>query len=333
MKRVVVILIPVFWVLFSCDNDEQLDQSEVIASLDFDDGVANVEVTNSHCIVSSEGTLYFVDVSIPQTPAVVSSLDLEVGWISDILTGQNYLYASVGYDGLRIVDISDPLEPELIGSYIPSPPPDYNLGDLVKIDDLIYALEWNGGLRIFDVSTPTDPIWVNDFCSIYYYQAAAASGSYLYLLRSSQGIEIVNIEDPLLPAVIGFLENTDEWSGGLAVQNDYIYISSHHQGLHVVDAADPENPVVCGSCPASGGGTDVYVQGSKAYVCTIMCDGAISDSPSDACGVVVFDISDPVNPAYLEHTKEITDACDVCKSGEYLYIAGDEKLYIVYDGQ
>ncbi len=65
----------------------------------------------------------------------------------------DYAYLATGETGLEILDISDPENPEWIGTY--DTPGDSRYVKVV--DDIAYVCDLQGGLRIVDVSDPRHP--------------------------------------------------------------------------------------------------------------------------------------------------------------------------------
>jgi len=74
-----------------------------------------------------------------------------------VVTEGNYAYVASGYNGVHILDISDPFQPVEVGSY----PIDGILTVLELSGDRLYAGTFGGspawGVYVLDVSDPTHP--------------------------------------------------------------------------------------------------------------------------------------------------------------------------------
>ena len=134
------------------------------------------------------------------------------------------------------------------------------------------------------------------------------SGDYAYLfLTDDAGFYIINISDPLNPAIEG---NCDLPVGisqnkGIHVTGNYAYVANGTEGLKVIDVSNPSNPGVVATVARNY--TDVFLQGNYAY--------AIEYIPVWDSKLWVIDISDPENPVER-------GSCDT-KSSQSVTVAGD----------
>lgn len=159
-----------------------------------------------------ESGLRVVDVSSPVAPVEVGSLLLQ-GHACDVVVAGAYAYVAAEFAGLRIVDISTPSNPELVGSYISE-----GVIDAVDVNPpdahgKIYAyLDETAGLRVVDVTTPSNP----KMRGLYQFRhgvgdvAVAAADpqgrTYAYLAVARDGLRVVDVSDPLVPAEVGSID-------------------------------------------------------------------------------------------------------------------------------
>lgn len=77
----------------------------------------------------------------------------------DVVVTGNTAYVADQVDGLQVIDISDPANPALLGSFNTS---GFALGIAVA-GNLVYIADSSSGLQIIDVSDPTTPSLVGTY--------------------------------------------------------------------------------------------------------------------------------------------------------------------------
>jgi hypothetical protein len=224
----------------------------------------------------------------------------------------NYAYiANADDDGLHIVDISDPTNPLLIGSYEPEGYIDFSdvhvVGNYAYIVDMI-----SDSLDIVDISDPTTPtrtgsIEIDDPGNV------QIVGSYAYVSARSDGLQIVDVSDPVTPVLISSIE-TMGTARDVQVVDEHAYIAQY-RSLQVMNISDPTNPILSGNIeiemPGDGDVSSLQVTGNYAYVAI------------DGSGLRVVDISDPASPSLAGsyHTSLPHSVNDVQVEGRYAYVS------------
>ncbi|MFA5165972.1 MAG: tail fiber domain-containing protein [Candidatus Paceibacterota bacterium] len=112
------------------------------------------------------GGLYVIDISSSTNPVLTGNVAVNTGsnHVFDIVVRGKYAYLAADGDGLKIVDISNPASPAVVGTYYsagPTNPSGYAAGVYVSgkyayLADLSDGLD-NGGMKIIDISDPTSP--------------------------------------------------------------------------------------------------------------------------------------------------------------------------------
>jgi hypothetical protein len=214
------------------------------------------------CIGKSMGEkrLYIADISSPSDPFLVSSLDLPcVGPPCDqydhidlsvqgdyaAISGTKW-NSSSDFATLVIVDISDPLTPGVLGSYV-CPVASSNFGGIALSGNYAYLAvsdhsiedDRRVGLRIIDISDPAHPVEISHYISNVSGSAKdlIIRGNYAYLTEDR--LTIVDIANPLNPFEVasvdlGFVEAGYQ----LAISGDYAYMGN----LRIFDISDPGFP-------------------------------------------------------------------------------------------
>jgi len=199
----------------------------------------------------------------------------------------NYAYIADHYNGLNIVEVSNPTAPRMIGNY----DTDGKTYDVLVRNRLAYLAD--NGLLILDVADPSTPKLIGYYKNNNESFSITIKDTLAYLGHVDSPLRILNIADPSNPTVIG--EFPRNGSGGYGIDafidDTLAYINCGgflHQGrkirFAIVDISDPTNPVFISglSIPSTTRGIEKY--GDYVY----------TNAQSD--GIYIIDVSDPEAP-------------------------------------
>lgn len=232
--------------------------------------------------------LYVIDVSAPGAPTVVGTVNEGSGF--DIKTWQQYAYTVTGgpdggQDLGRIIDLSDPASPAVVGGF----PSAHNI--FIDEQGLLYAEV--PGLRIFDLrGDPTNPvlIWQEDTPSNGH--DATAIGDRLYDFHGD-ATHIYDITDPADPLLLGSITlPTIQYhhSGWPTADGRYLYVCDElsldaNADITVWDLQNPAVPELVTSI------VDTFATVHNLYI-----DDEIAFVSYYAAGLRVYDVEDPTQP-------------------------------------
>jgi hypothetical protein len=246
------------------------ENAPIVGSLTLPDEPYGLALTATHAVVADRTAgLQIVDVTDPGTPHVVAALNLF--WSIGVAVSGRFAYVTAGYGprSLVVVDLADPLRPQIVGQLTM---PDWSMGVAVA-GNYAYVADSYGGLAVVDVTDPRQPLLVGGVAMLFA-TAVAVSGTHAYV-TDTYGIQVVDVADPLHPEIVGA---TDTPAARVAVAGPYAYATTAF-GLQVIDVANPEEPQVVGEIRAPGPAEGVAVSGGYAYVASR--------------GVQVIDVTDP----------------------------------------
>lgn len=195
------------------------DMANYAQRLDVADGYAYVADTS--------GRLRIFNVADPTQPAPVTVYEEDYRSVVDVQVTGNYAY-TVGDDGLRALNISDPAHPAET-SHCP---------DIVEGS----SLHVTGG---------------------YAYIVGGESGNYLWTVDVSIPLSPTVVSTYTLPV---FFANAVHVTEQPTTGARLAYVNTEYNGLQVVDVSDPANPVGVGDFSAWGFGRDVQVVGGLIYL-------------------------------------------------------------------
>ena len=265
-----------------------------------------------------------------------------------------YAYV-VGDDGLKVIDISNPAIPVVVGS-VETPNPAWGV---TIADGYAYVTADSSGLQIIDISNPATPVIVGSVVTPAYTRGSVrVSNGYAYVADTAYGIQVIDISNPAapvllrragiqgtargvslkgnylyvaignlqildisnpaVPVVVGSVATPDD-AWGVSVADGYAYVADGFSGLQVVDISDPSAPIIVGSVDTPNFATAVSVAGGYAFV----ADGAF--------GLQVIDIRNPEAPKIVGNGPATCSLCvdTVITADGYAYVANGRRLDVI----
>ena len=242
-------------------------------------------------------------------------------WVSG-----HYAYVATGHYGLRIIDVSMPSSPALVGLWEVDPAlvggPDYlpTLMGIYVSGDYAYVTGYSatGGLWIVDVSDPTNPTLAgHNLPYVFFGSDVKVSGDYAYVTcGTAGGLVILNVSNPQNITLAGYCSPPDHFIHGLQLSGDYAYTAYYssagtglHGGVDIFNISDPGAPYLEGTYDSGGYCMDIAVSDDYAYL-------ANQDD-----GLFVVDISDPANPYQVGFNPSCWCSRGIDVSGGLAYVA------------
>lgn|GEM_PF-2051931 len=295
--------------------------TELAVNDGFNDGAFSIAVKDNFAFVGTPGAFKVFDVSDDANPVLVSDSLRLLNFKDDIEIVDDIAYMTNRDDGLRIIDISDPIFPILISSVDTQ-----SEAQAVSVfGDFAYIGDGNAGLFIVDISDPKNPLPVGSVNTPGAALGAAKVGNFLLLATGGGlvgGLQLIDITRPPSFSYLG-REETDDDAQDLKIVNDIAYIAAANEVLHIIDVSDPRNPTTLGSWddPFSGGDV-VDVQGSLAVV------GGYYQFDT---GIQLFDVADPANPEQLGQLviEGLLNLAEIKIQGDIAYVLVDTELILV----
>ncbi|MEE9443864.1 MAG: dockerin type I domain-containing protein [candidate division Zixibacteria bacterium] len=248
---------------------------------------SDMKVTNGHLLACS-GKNEIYDISDPTNITLISE-DVYGDNNHNVCVSGNYAFMAQDYSGMTIIDITDPLSPQIVSNY-----PTFGRAHSIKIIDGLAYLTSAGGLDIINISDPLNPTMLGR-----YLDADSTSleqftiiDNLAYLTACPHGFDIVDVSDPTDPTLIGtYIPEGDRlwdyWIEDVNVFGNYAYMSNMHaHEVEIINISDPFEPIKVGS-----------YTGIRSPVKTSFIDGYALFSGGGVTDIA--DISDPINPQAL----------------------------------
>lgn len=283
------------------------------------------------------GGLRVVDISDPTLPKLVTPFKLQgipdLKHVIDVEVVGEYAYLAAydgeNYnDGLRVIDISNPLDPRQVGRGTGGP---VSWEGLTVVGDYVLAYGsfchlgecfYDGYGTFFDVSDPTIP-QITNHIDVPGLSSSRQTGKIVVLAgliyqATQTGLEVWNPDSPDRPKVDG-IDLTLGRVDAIFLSDRHAYLSNSQHKLTVVDVYDPAQPVKTGELTLS----DHDLQDGFASLISSLAveeDYVYLTLWND--GLAVVDVSAPSQPQEVAHLALDGDLDEIFVSDGYAYIAG-----------
>ncbi len=220
-------------------------------------------------------------------PTVVGNIGYSlIGNALDVFIDGDYAYVT-NDEGLHIVNITDPTDPNIIGLYVT---PDIAQSIFVS-GTYAFIADHSGdaystNFLILDIVDPTNPTSIGNCSTFGIARDVAVKGNYAYVANDNSGLCIVDITNPASPIRVDWID-TPGTSLKLEIKGNNTYVADGSNGLVIVNITDPLNPSVKATFNSGiSYAVSVFLEDNYAY---------IVDRNN---GIIIVNVSDPSTPIF-----------------------------------
>lgn len=276
------------------------------------DTINDIYIDGTYAFLAEDGTLgiEILDISDPASPTQVATF----GESSDgILVAGEVAFVYEFMAGLASYNISDIENPNLIINY------NCSVEDIWIENNYLYFTNF-AVLGIWDISNVSNVIEEGGFTSGFAHRVTV-SGDYAFVADDSDGLEIIDISDPINPTkVYSYTYNTSDAIFDTFIDGNTLYVAHGGHGLFIFDITDKESPTLLGTFDTALG----VARG-------IVVDGNIGYLANEYNGFEVLDVSNPNAVTRLIHAVTLGWCYDLTFADDYLYVAQGIHGMLVYD--
>lgn len=290
-------------------------------------------------------TAALLDISNRTNPSEIGRVQLDESWTRDIDAQGSVIYVSDGACGIKIVDISNLSQPELIGSY---QPPSEAATASVR-DSLLCFIDaptisgvnfscpgagyqngpYVGDLILLNVAVPFQPTLKGFYSAVGPITNVAIRNNILLvpneyqetrMAGSASDLTIVNVSDKAAPQIMGRYLRPGRYCNAAFVSDSVVLLSVGAKGMDILNIADPQHPLQIANLPASifPGSVEVkYVCAENDYAFLVQTNG-----------VRIVNISNLASPQVIDTIKMTQLPVSVDVQWPYLYAAGGGRLTV-----
>ena len=285
------------------------------------------------------------------------------GYSQDVLKRGNLLYMAQGEGGLLIVDVTDPVNPEIV-SVTTEGVRGYSTKISVK-DSAAYLAAGSFGVNVLLIADPSMPVVTVSNSDMKPAKDLHVFGDYLLTAVSEQGVRVSDISFPIVPDPRGGVE-TDGYAQGMVTSSDsaFLYVACGEMGMAVYDISDfqngfgiypkvgwcdtpgyaeavtlqEENTLAFLACGTAGlqilnyaDTNNIHIVGSfdaSGYAKEIVWKDKKVYLTTELSGLQVIDVSDPANPN-LVGIVNTEYALGLYVDEDYIYVADEVEGLII----
>jgi len=140
-----------------------------------------------------------------------------------------YLLMASDSAGLRVLEVSDPANPHLVGSYTNT-----EIKSVAISGTKAYAMSSTGFL-VLDLSIPTLPKVLGSLAVSSLSGRLAVSGDYVYAAAGGYGVQVIDVSNPTQPRYA--VGNSAVSAYDLTISGNHVFVAGGDEGLQVFDLA------------------------------------------------------------------------------------------------
>jgi hypothetical protein len=278
-----------------------------------------VYVAGHHAYVAGgRAGLQVLDVQNPANPRTVGTYATS-GYAGDVQVIQDRAYIanhgiwtgteSVG-GGLQIVDIHNPEQPMLLGSYAL-----ISVRAVDVVGNIAFLAAFDQGLIMLDISNPASPALLGSFAELKGIRDVRVQDGRAYLVYdySSEGAAVVDVRNPAQPVLLDSI--AADKPRGIDIGGQIMFVAAFENELEIIDAVNPADLIRLSGARTFRGANGVKVAGGLAFV-------AIYGGTNG--GLDVIDISQPTEPKILTSYLVSAPSQDLTVSSNMVFLAGGE---------
>jgi hypothetical protein len=210
------------------------------------------------------GGIWTVDLSVLSHPVLVPGGNLALGALAwSVVLNGNYAYVADGVNGLKVVDVTNPGAPRVLGTKSLG-----NARDLAVVGSLAYVADTTWNLYVLNVATPSAPVVLGSAALSGAGTHVAVAGTQAAVIAestSSSLLQIVDVSAPSTPAVQGSVSLGAGGTGqGVAMTPGVAYAGIGLGGLQIYGASGA--PVMSGDFSNTFTPTSIAMANGMAFI-------------------------------------------------------------------
>ncbi|MGE5224992.1 MAG: LVIVD repeat-containing protein, partial [Omnitrophica WOR_2 bacterium] len=279
------------------------------------DSIIDVTLSGSRAYIIDR-QLHILDITAPSVPRQIGIYNLpDEKRPTSIAVSGNYVFMTLWWDLMRVIDISNPAAPACVSSYYPGGP---NTG--VTVAGNYAFISDSSALHIVNIST----VFLMTLANKYSFESQGGAPGKVTVIGDTayvpiqSGLSILNISVPTSPVEKGFYKAPS--ASRSAVTGKYAFVARGGLGLSIADLSNLSSPAEVFSYRPPGDANSVRLKGRYAYI-------------ADGAGLHILDVlhpSKPVQTGFWNQNEEMAAAINLEVAGNYAYVAdGNGELRIV----
>lgn len=259
---------------------------------------SGISFIGDYLFFTTNYSIWSLDVSDPYNPVVADELLIGNNLISQMYLKGNTAYIVMSSQGVKLVNVSDPLDLQLIISY------GFLSGNEIDIaGNYLYGINSSGALTILNITDSLHIVYAGGLnVGGYTYDIEVFNNkAYIAKVSTGGGLQIVDVTTPATPVSISLYPGDFEFLAGMG---DYVYLSRNSK-FSILDVSDSSSVQYVSGFEFPGFVIDVAVSGTYAY--------------TGSNGFRVLDVSDSTHPVEVGYTNLNGSLVEVADNSVVVY--------------
>ena len=297
----------VFFLLLTALTISQADDFEVIKKMPY--GPSQEVVAQNDMVCLGSGRVLQICL-LQEDSLIVQSEMVLSDYINGMAIAGDYLYVANDEKGLQIIDISDSINPEIVGNYESnsSAKSVYVQGDTLYLQ--------TAPIEVINIQEKSNPAFI-EYININRLKSFSIDKNYIYANCGNRGLKIYDIADLSLPVELAVIDTLGNLTA-LFYEENWVYTVSSQKGISITDVSDPADPQVMNSLDTPGFPDDVFVFNNHAYI-------------SDFYSIRIIDVSNKSTPQEINFISEYPYTNSVFVALNYMYSTSENEGVRIYD--
>ncbi len=286
-------------------------------------------------------------------PKLLGTLDTP-GDTRGVFAADGIAYVTDYGVGLHIVDVAQPANPKLLGSYEANTTGGSGTTGIQVVGDIAYLVVGTDGIEIVDVANPAIPALLGSFSGVHA-RGLVVGGGLAYVAADLDGLLILDVTNPLNPKFKAGYADPLMTAIDVFVADGVAYVvaKGEEMSLRTIDVAEPTSPNLAGVWGEAGlhargvsvaegmaylpGGTGLHLldvilpataelvsswtAGGPSAVVAASVEGDLAVTVGPDAGLSVIDIATPEEPSLYGSYQVLSNPDDVHLEGGLAYVA------------
>ena len=234
--------------------------------------------------------------------AIVGSLPLEGVYNKSLLSG-DYLYLANTYGGLKVLDVSNPLQPELLREYQNG----RSIFDIYRHDGYLYLCCGKSGVSILRIRQDGTLQHVSDIAVKNRAISCRILDGSLFVAEGEGGLSVYDVQDPAQARLMNTLMS-ESFVANVAIFEDLLYLLVDAKRIEIYQPAELRTLQLVGSVQPSEKIFDFAVHQQHLYI-------------AGEAGVSLYDLDKPRKPEFLQQWVDFGSARKLFPGAEQIYVS------------
>jgi hypothetical protein len=292
----------------------------IVGTVDTPGRPRDIVVMRTTAYIADAGSLQIIDVTDPQHPQALPSMNLDGSEARLALDGARLYVATENPSRLHVLDITTPQTPVLLGTAdLIAPGGVQRITGLVVQGALAYVstevgTSLSGTLQVVEIHDPLRPQVVGSMVLPAFLVGIAVSGSFAYVPADEAGLLVFDVHDPTAPALHAQLEGV--FNTNVTIAGDFAYLIERRANVNYATVLDLQTP----GAPQRRGAVAIQDIRSFDTRLSFAIAGQFAYLVEFAFGIQTIDIRDPDAPRLLDRLDTPSEALNITAQGAFLYV-------------